>query len=44
MIGLWRDGERVVFDANPRAIRAGGIAMSARVLKLARLVETVGGG
>jgi hypothetical protein len=43
MIGLWRDGERVVFDANPGAIRATGIQVSARVLKLARLVETVGG-
>ena len=43
MIGLWRDGERVVFDANPGAIRASGVVVSARVLKLARLVETVGG-
>ena len=43
MIGLWRDGERVVFDANPAAIRASGVVVSARVLKLARLVETVGG-
>jgi hypothetical protein len=43
MIGLWRDGDRVVFDANPGAIRASGIVVSARVLKLARLIQTVGG-
>jgi hypothetical protein len=43
MIGLWRDGERVVFDANPDVIRESPIAVSARVLKLARLVTTGGG-
>ena len=42
MIGIWRDGERLVFDANPEAIRATRIVVSARVLKLARLVETGG--
>lgn len=40
MIGLRREDLRVVFDANPEAIRAGGIAVSARVLKLARIVTT----
>ena len=43
MIGLWRDGERIVFDANPEAIRKSRLAVSARVLKLAHIVETGGG-
>ncbi len=42
MIGLRRQDLRVVFDANPEAIRAGGITVSARVLKLARIVTTTG--
>jgi hypothetical protein len=43
MIGLWRDGERIVFDANPEAIRRSRLAVSARVLKLAHIVQTGGG-
>jgi hypothetical protein len=39
MIGLRREGNRVVFDANPEAIRATRLTVSARVLKLARIVE-----
>jgi hypothetical protein len=39
MIGLWRNGDRIVFDANPRVIRATGLAVSARVLKLAHIVD-----
>jgi hypothetical protein len=39
MIGLRRDGDRVVFDANPEAIRSTPISVSARVLRLARIVE-----
>lgn len=42
MIGLRRQGRRMVFDANPEAIRAGGITVSARVLKLARIVTATG--
>jgi hypothetical protein len=38
MIGLRREGNRVVFDANPEAIRGTGLLVSARVLKLARIV------
>lgn len=38
MIGLRRDGQRIVFDANPAAIRPTKLIVSARVLKLARLV------
>lgn len=36
MIALRLDGTRVVFDANPGAIRAAGLLLSAKVLKLAR--------
>ena len=43
MIGLRRDGERVVFDANPDVIRASGLAVSARVLRLATIVASGGG-
>lgn len=39
MIGLRRDRRRLEFDANPEAIKAGGVAVSARVLKLARIVS-----
>jgi hypothetical protein len=42
MIGLRRDGNRIVFDANPRAIRATRLTVSSRVLQLARIVD--GGG
>lgn len=40
MIGLRMEGARIVFDANPDAIRAGGLMLSARVLKLARELQT----
>jgi hypothetical protein len=43
MIGLRRDGERVVFDANPDVIRATGLSVSSRVLRLATLVASGGG-
>jgi hypothetical protein len=39
MLGLVEDGRRIAFDANPAAIRSGGLNVSARVLKLARVVE-----
>ena len=44
MLGLWRDGERVVFDANPGAIRSARLGVSARLLKLANVVESGSGG
>jgi hypothetical protein len=36
MLGLVPEQQRFVFDANPRAIAASRIEVSARVLKLAR--------
>lgn len=39
MLGLVRSGPRIVFEANPRAIQAGGVGLSAKVLKLARIRE-----
>ena len=39
MIGLRRAGSRIVFEANPEAIRQTRLVVSARVLKLARIVE-----
>jgi hypothetical protein len=37
MLGLVRNGRRLVFEANPPAIQAAGIVVSAKVLKLARI-------
>ena len=37
MLGLVRSGRRLAIEANPTAIRAAGISVSAKVLKLARL-------
>jgi hypothetical protein len=39
MLGLVQQGSRIVFDANPVAIRDSGLQVSAKVLKLARIVE-----
>ena len=39
MLGLVPQGQRIVFDANPRAIHDGGLQVSAKVLKLANIVE-----
>ena len=39
MLGLVQQGSRIVFDANPVAIRGSGLQVSAKVLKLARIVE-----
>src|SRR5689334_14878311 len=39
MLGLRESGGRIVFEANPEAIRNARLAVSAKVLKLARLVE-----
>lgn len=39
MLGLVPQGQRIVFDANPRAIHAGRLQVSAKVLKLANIVE-----
>jgi hypothetical protein len=39
MLGLVPQGQRIVFDANPRAIQAGRLQVSAKVLKLARIVD-----
>lgn len=39
MLGLVPRGQRIVFDANPRAIQASGLQVSAKVLKLAHIVE-----
>ena len=36
MLGLFRNGERIAFDANAGAIRNAGLVVSAKVLKLAR--------
>jgi hypothetical protein len=38
MIGLREEGRRIVFDANPGAIRRSRLRVSARVLQLARVV------
>ena len=38
MLGLVPRGGRIVFDANPAAIQASGLQVSAKVLKLARIV------
>ncbi len=40
MLGLVRDGPRLAFEANPEAIQAAGVMVSAKVLKLARLRRT----
>ena len=37
MIGLVRSGQRMSFEANPDAIQASGVGLSAKVLKLARI-------
>jgi hypothetical protein len=39
MLGLVPQGSRIVFDANPAMIQASGLQLSAKVLKLARIVE-----
>jgi hypothetical protein len=39
MLGLRRDGGRIAFEANPAAIRNARLVVSAKVLKLARIVE-----
>jgi hypothetical protein len=39
MLGLVPRGQRIVFDANPRAIQSSGLQVSAKVLKLAHIVE-----
>jgi hypothetical protein len=39
MLGLRRLGGRIVFEANPAAIRNARLVVSAKVLKLARIVE-----
>jgi hypothetical protein len=41
MLGLRRDGARIAFEANPAAIRNARLVLSAKVLKLARIVEGV---
>jgi hypothetical protein len=38
MIGLREAGSRIVFDANPEVIRRSRLRVSARVLRLARVV------
>lgn len=43
MLGLVQQGSRIVFDANPRAIQDSGLQVSAKVLKLARIVEAEAG-
>ena len=40
MLGLVPQGARIVFDANPRAIQAGRLQVSAKVLKLAHIVDS----
>ena len=37
MLGLVRRGRHMAFEANPDAIRDGGVSLSAKVLKLARI-------
>jgi hypothetical protein len=39
MLGLRRDGGRIAFEANPGAIRNARLVVSAKVLKLARIVD-----
>ncbi|HET7655901.1 MAG TPA: YfiR family protein [Luteimonas sp.] len=41
MLGLVRAGPHMAFEANPRAINACGLGLSAKVLKLARIREPV---
>jgi hypothetical protein len=40
MLGFVLRGDRIVFEANPPAIKACGVAVSAKVLKLAQIVES----
>lgn len=40
MLGLFVEGRHVAFAANPAAIRNAGLLVSAKVLKLARIVDT----
>jgi hypothetical protein len=39
MLGLVRSGPRMAFEADPQAIQASGVGLSAKVLKLARIRE-----
>lgn len=39
MLGLVRVGQRIIFEANPGAIRSSGLLVSAKVLKLARVAS-----
>ena len=39
MLGLFRSGGNIVFEANPGAIRTSGLVVSAKVLKLARVAR-----
>jgi hypothetical protein len=44
MLGLVPQGSRIVFDANPGVIQASGLQLSAKVLKLARIVDAAPNG
>ena len=44
MLGLVPEGSRIVFDANPGVIQASGLQLSAKVLKLARIVDAAPNG
>jgi len=40
MLGLVHEGRRIVFEANPQAIQASRLQVSAKALKLARVMGT----
>jgi hypothetical protein len=42
MLGFLLDQDRIVFEANPKALETTGVNVSAKVLKLARIVEPEG--
>ena len=40
MLGFVLRGDRIVFEANPKAIQTGEVVVSAKVLQLAQIVDS----